>query len=137
MPRSTAQRTGYWRGGVAEGAVVGDHRGGGSLVLGVGGEPVRGQGVGDGVHGGAQRPLAVAGRHLSGQGAAVLLADPLGHALGGHRAEQLERLLQQQDQQVVAAGQQVEGRVVADRPGSASRAARRRGRPARSMVTST
>ena len=80
------------------------------------------QGVGDGVHGGAQGPLAVAGGHLPGQGAAVLLADPFGHALGRHRPEQLERLLQQEDQQIVAAGQQVEGGVVADGPESLRRA---------------
>ena len=46
------------RGGVAERAVVRHHRGGRALVLGVGGEAVGGEGVGDGVHGGAQRTLA-------------------------------------------------------------------------------
>ena len=75
-----------------------------------------GQRVGDGVHGGAERSLTVTGRHLAGQGAAVLLAHPFGHAFGSHRSEELERLLQQQDQQVVAAGKEVEGRVVADGP---------------------
>ena len=106
------------------------------MVLGVRGEPVGGQRVGDGVHGGAQRTLAVAGRHLSGQGAAVLLADPLGHALCGTGAEQLQGLLQQEDQQVVASGQQIECGVVADGPeplrGPAGPVAGRR-----SMVTST
>ncbi len=104
------------RGGVAERAVVGHHRGGRPLVLGVGGEPVGGQGVGDGVHGRAQRPLPVARRHLAGQRPPVLLADPLGHALGGQGSEHLEGLLEQQHQQVVASGQQVEGGIVADGP---------------------
>ena len=95
-------------GGVAEGAVLGHHRGRLAPVLGVGGEAVGGEGVGDGVHGGAHRPLSLARLHAVGQHAAVVLADALGHPLGLDRAEQLERLGQQGHEEVVAVGDEVE-----------------------------
>ena len=129
MPRSTAHRTGYCEAASPKGQLSATTAVRGALVLGVGREPVGGQGVGDGVHGGAQRALAVPGRHLPGQGTAVLLAHPLGHALGGQRSEQLERLLEQEDQQVVAASEQVEGRVVADGPEPLGGPSRLRCRP--------
>ena len=43
-----------------------------AAILGVGGEPVGGEGVGDGMHGRPQRTLAVTGGHLSGQRAEVV-----------------------------------------------------------------
>ena len=45
-------------GGVAERAVLGDDAQPAVAVLGVGGEPVGGEGVGHGVQGGAERPAA-------------------------------------------------------------------------------
>ena len=51
MPRSTAHSTGLVRAGVAEGALLGDHRGGLAAVLGVGREAVGGERLGDDVHG--------------------------------------------------------------------------------------
>ena len=123
MPRSTAHSTGYCDAASPNGQLSATTAVVGALVLGVGGEPVGGQGVGDGVHGRPQRPLAVAGRHLPGELASVLLADPLGHALGGQGSEHLERLLEQEDQQVVPTGQQIEGGVVADGPEALGRPA--------------
>ena len=116
-------------GGVAEGAVLGHHGRGLAAVLGVGGEAVGGEGVGDGVHGGAHRALSFARLHALGEDASVVLADPFGHALGFDGAEELEGLGQQRHEQVVEVGDEVEGRDrrrCRRRPGSASRAARRR-----------
>ena len=70
-------------GGGAERAVVVDDAQLVAALLGVGGEAVGGEGVGDGVQRGAERALAGAApsaAHARGHGPAVLDADLLGHA---------------------------------------------------------
>ena len=88
--------------GVAEGALLGDHRGGLAPVLGVRREAVRSERLGHHVHGGAHRPLSLARRHARGQGASVLLADVRRHLLGLLGPEPSHRLAEEPHEEVVA-----------------------------------
>ncbi len=116
-------------GGITEGAVVGHHGRGGALVLSVSGEAVCCEGVGNGMHGRPQRALALSRGHLASQGPAVVLADSLGHGFGSLWAQEVECFLEEEDEQVISAGEEVERGVVADDPEPLGRAAGSGARP--------
>ena len=108
------------------------------VLLGVGGEAVGGERVGDRVQRGAERALAV-GRagHRRGHRAAVLDADLLGHRLGLVGRQQRERPAEQRDEQVVVPdGERRAIDLGRRRLGSASTAGRRPPCSPRSTTTS-
>jgi len=102
---------GVLRGGLSERAVLGYDGGRLPAVLGVRREPVGGEGVGDGVHGGAHRALSFAGLHAVGEHPPVVLSQPLGHALGLDGTEQFEGFGEQCHDQVVAVVGEVQGGI--------------------------
>jgi hypothetical protein len=105
-------------GDVPERAVLGDDRASRRAVarLGVRREPVSREGVGDRLHRSAHRALRVAGRHLLGERAAVVLADQLGHAFGLDRVDHREGAGEQPDHQIVHRRWRGERRLVRGHP---------------------
>ena len=122
MPRSTAQITGCSIAAAPNGQWFETMRELAALALGVGGEAVRGQGVGDRVERGAERPLPSLTGHREGHGAAVLDADLLGHLLRLVGRQQGQRAPEQGEHDIVGADRYVErhlgrrGSVVLRRP---------------------
>ena len=95
MPRSTAQITGCSIAAAPNGQWFDTMRQLAALSLGVGGEAVGGEGVGDRVQRGAERPLPALTRHRQRHRAAVLDADLLGHLLGLVGRQQRQRTTEQ------------------------------------------
>jgi ATP-binding protein involved in chromosome partitioning len=93
---------GVLEGGGPEGAVVADD--GVRTARGMGGEPVRRQGVGHGLHGRANRTGGLAGCHLAPEGPAVLSPYVVGHPLGLDRIDERKQPRQEEDEQVVTMG---------------------------------
>ena len=100
--------------GVAEGALLGDDRGRLAPVLGVRGEAVGRQCLGDDVHGGAHRALSLPRGHARGERATVLLADLRGHLLRLLGPEPLHGFAEQPHQEVVAPLHQPERQLLLD-----------------------
>ena len=82
-----------------------------SLRLGVRGEAVGGERVGDGGERGAHRPVALGGVHPRGERGAVLEADLVGERLGLLGSERVERAGEQAAEQVVVLEGERERRV--------------------------
>ena len=127
----------------AERAVLGDQRERAAARLGVRGEAVRGQRVGDRRERGLHRTVALAGFHACRDATAVLVADLLGDRVRFVDRQPFERTREQRAEQVVAAGREREVRVVGASRGSAStagpaalvaRRARRRGSRRRELL---
>ena len=109
IPGSTAHSTcGYLRGGLAERAVLGDERQRRAVRLGVRGEPVRGERVGDRRERRLHRAVTLAGLHARRERAAVLVADLLGERVRLVGRQAFERAGEQRAEQVVVAGRERE-----------------------------
>ena len=136
MPRSTAQITGCSLAAVPKGQCSATIAQLAAVVLGVGGEPVGGEGVGDGVQGGAERALPSPGAIARGQ-AARPYSMPTSSAIASASAgrHQRQRPPEQRDQQVVAAHGELEARGGVAGPGSASTGARRRPAAGRQLTS--
>ncbi len=97
--------------GVAERAALGHDGQAVAARFGVGGETVRGEGVGDGGERGLHRPMALGRVDALGQLLAVLEPDLVGQHLGLSRAEGVEGAGQQPAEQVVVLEGEREGGV--------------------------
>src|SRR5579863_5356473 len=98
------------------------------VILGVGGESVRGERVGDGRHGGAHRALRISGSHLRCELASVLFANLLCQSVRRHRAEGVEGSNEQVDDEIIRTRRNRERRLARRRSialGGAARAWRR------------
>ena len=98
--------------GLAERAVLGDERERVALALGVRGEPVRGERVGDRRDRGLHRAVPFGRFHARRHRTPVLEPDLLGDAARLVDREPFERTREQRGEQVVAAGRERELRVV-------------------------
>ena len=112
MPRSSAHTTcGYALRGLAERAALRHDREATVARLGVRGEAVRGERVGDRGERGLHRPVALGGVHARGERRAVLEADLVGERLGLRGPERVERACEQAAEQVVVLERERERRV--------------------------
>ena len=125
--------------GVAERAALRDDAELAAVLLGVRGEPVRGERVGDRADRGAHRTVAGVRVHPGGERSAVLVADVVGEAGGLVGPERVERTGEQPGEHVVVLEGQRERGVELDRAVALRRPAgsahcgvgRRGGRPPR------